>query len=827
MVDNERIYMLYESMMKVEFITTKEIKELGFTQHEIAKLVEEGILIRVQRGFYNFGNVDSLYLYGKSLIDSKKREEGLEVFKRCYALDSTNVNVALQLMLNNVKNKEYDEILKYYDVLYNSDNTNIRYLYYLYLISFIIELPEHYKDIVKDLKPQDLMVEEIDPYTRLLNNTIGLVFNGKLPYAYSKRAGWHSDKPKGVGDYTEITILKEAVACNVEKKKRIESCIIEENYDEAIELLSQEAEVRELPVYNKYVNFLLNDIVRMINFKEVHDVVSVDYRVGNLFVAIDNYDYELAIKLSEEHNKANNMDNSKSLIYVLLDRIIKLKKEILNIVDEEEIVVDKNDQIIMPEVIDIVEETVDKPVTYSQVVGYILSNDEASYATALASYLRDLGVPYYYSLITSLIEINKIKGIGINKILTILTQIANDSYVFNENEYIDLFYESVIRREFEVASLYLIILEAVSSLSDDMISELNNVMKMYEYQNSEVLEEALDEVLDVNEPLEGQLEMDMSSTVTVPNGSIVDSKKLTDQETYKQAGFVPIAKTKPFRKTNVTEEYRQDEEFIDAKIADLKENRGLIVLKPMDNVRRKRIHDIVSHRKDAATFSIGNDTNRRIVLRFVGNVYIPLKETIKIADEAYYRKDYETALRAYLDILGTNNPKTFIYAKVGLTYMKMWKIDKAIEYLTVATELSKQNNEAFDFSDLIASLDGTIEQHEKKPKVKFRLEEFSAEDNFGVDRIDEMLTYKELNEVDYEEACEQMGFTYEEYLLSLLVLAKRAYENKQDDLGDKFLKMVERSGNKSKKVILKFQEVQKNKKFYKNRGHSMVKKDSE
>ena len=41
MVDNERIYMLYESMMKVEFITTKEIKELGFTQHEIAKLVEE------------------------------------------------------------------------------------------------------------------------------------------------------------------------------------------------------------------------------------------------------------------------------------------------------------------------------------------------------------------------------------------------------------------------------------------------------------------------------------------------------------------------------------------------------------------------------------------------------------------------------------------------------------------------------------------------------------------------------------------------------------------------------------------------------------------
>ena len=63
MVDNERLYKLYEAMMKVEFITTKEIKELGFTQHDIAKLVEDGTLIRVQRGFYNFGNVDSLFMY--------------------------------------------------------------------------------------------------------------------------------------------------------------------------------------------------------------------------------------------------------------------------------------------------------------------------------------------------------------------------------------------------------------------------------------------------------------------------------------------------------------------------------------------------------------------------------------------------------------------------------------------------------------------------------------------------------------------------------------------------------------------------------------------
>ena len=64
-----------------------------------------------------------------------------------------------------------------------------------------------------------------------------------------------------------------------------------------------------------------------------------------------------------------------------------------------------------------------------------------------------------------------------------------------------------------------------------------------------------------------------------------------------------------------------------------------------------------------------------------------------------------------------------------------------------------------------------------------------------------------------------------------MLLAKRYYTNKQDELGDKFLKMVEQSGNKSKKVIAKMEEVRKNKKFYKNRaesqGVSMVMKSSE
>ena len=118
MVDNERLFKLYEAMMNSEeFISTKEIKELGITQAEIAKMVEDETLIRVKRGFYNFGNVNSLFMYGKSLIDSKRREDGIKVFEKCFSLDKTNLYAAYQLFINAVKVKDYDSILKYFDVM--------------------------------------------------------------------------------------------------------------------------------------------------------------------------------------------------------------------------------------------------------------------------------------------------------------------------------------------------------------------------------------------------------------------------------------------------------------------------------------------------------------------------------------------------------------------------------------------------------------------------------------------------------------------------------------------------------------------------------------
>lgn len=831
MVEYNKIFELYKAMMNSEeFITTKEIKELGFIQSDITKMIEDGTLIRIKRGYYNIGNVNGLFLYGKYLIDNKQRSEGIAVFEKCFTLDKTNIYVAYQLFINAVKRKDYDNILEYFDVMYEQDPENKRYLYYLYILSYIIELPQHYKDVVKSLSYKDMSIYEHDDYTRLINNTISLVLSAKVIHAYKTRADYHSTHPSSFEDYAEVTLLKEATAVFGKDKKALEDAIMEDRYDDALEIINKMDSARELPVFYRYISYLLNDIVRMCNFGELH-AISMNSLGNGLFAAIDNYDYELALQESMKKNEANGFDK-KSILTILLEKVIVKKKEVIaekfpekkNENEVENPVVEDTTNV--EEVAAQCEEVIDQCAQLSMfeseynhlgLIVLLKENKLEEFEQYLLNYLHETANDQYYKFIMYLIRICKLENdYKFTRVLAILTQIASCKYEFSGIEYVTKFYEELSEANYETAKLYLKILGEFNALDEDTLNDLYELVGRIKVQESIIKPVETEEKKNVEE---------------VENPVVTDTIESEDVQVEEKPKFIPIAKTFKY-KDKETEEYRQEVEYINGKIEQLHNDRGLIVLKPMDNIRRKRIHNIIEDRKDATTFSIGEGDTRRIVIRYIGNVYVPLKETIKIADDAYYKGDYQTALRAYLDLLGTNSPKTYIYAKVGLTYMKMWKMDMAIEYLKVATELSKVNNEKFDFSDLIASLDGTLDQEDKKPKFKMKLSEFEGHlDNFGVDRFEEMLIHKEVNDLTYEGACEELGFTYEEYLLSLLLLARRHFTNKQDDMGEKFLKMVEQSGNKSKKVIAKMEEVRRNKKFYKNRmeaqGTAMVLKNSE
>lgn len=785
MVNNLKINKLYDEMIKVDEISTKEIKNLDFNGNDISELVDTGIITRVRRGYYIIGDVSKLYGYGRLLIELKRREDAMLCFEKCFQIDNTNVDVAHQLFINSVKINDCDKAIVYFDVLYQSDPNSKRYLFYLYLLSFIVDLPDKYKDIVSNITYDDLKYEEDSPKNKYQNYIIGLVMNGKLPYAFSKK-----NNIIYFEDYADRIMLKEATANYAKYKASLEALIRDAKYVDAINLLKKENEVRNLSIYNSYLMYLMEDILSIQETSKVKDVVVVEHTI-NMFNAINNNNYELALELCIEHNEKINLKNEDNMMFILLSRIVELKKQYVT----------TEDVVVLEEVIN--EEVIPgkEVIPFSDIVSSLVNND-INFNNVLYDYLDGINLVGYYDFIIKLIELANIDGKGYTGVLIVLTQIVNGSYVFDSNYYIRLFYESIGSNELDKANIYLDILEMSDSVYESLIQDLRKVMDVLVIKNEEMKKTVQCDV--VEKPVKVE--------ESVP-------------EVRDEVVFTPVVQREKVQRKEYVSYSDEDEKFVREKLELLNQNRGIIVLRPMDSERRKNIHHIVDGIRQLNSFSIGRDDNRRIVLRHNGCKFIDFKNVIKEADSLFYSKKYKEALELYLDILGINNPKTFIYAKIGLTYLKMNNIENAIMYLTVATELAKVNNEDFDFSDLIASLDGTIPEHEKKPKFRMKEEEFvdDLSDNFGVDKFEEMYAYVTELDMSLEDACEQLEFTNEEYQLSLLLIARRYYSEGSYVAGDNYLKKVEKLDGKTKKVINKLDEIRRNKKFYVHRIDSPAK----
>ena len=777
MVNNLKINKLYEEMIKVDEISTKEIKNLEFNSNDITELVDTGIITRVRRGYYKIGDVSKLYGYGRLLIELRRREDAMLCFEKCFSLDDTNIAAAHQLFINSIKINDYDSAIKYFDVLYKSDMNSKRYLFYLYLLSFIVDLPERYKEIVSAITYDDLKYDENDEKNKYQNYIISLVMNGKLPYAFSKK-----NNIVYFEDYADRVMLKEATASYAKYKASLEALIKDAKYVDAISLLKNEGSVRNLSIYNSYLMYLMEDILKIQETGQVRDIVVTEHTV-NMFNAINNNNYELALELCIEHNKKINLKDEDSMMFILLNRIVELKKQY--VVEEVSKVEELTDDGVNVE---------KELIPFSDVVSSLINND-INFNNVLYDYLDGMNLLSYYDFILKLIELANIDNKGYTDVLIVMTQIVNGSYSFDENYYIKLFYESIGINEVNKATIYLDILEMSGCVYELLIQELRKVVEVLSIKNEEVKKSVQVEV--VEEPVK-----EVKTTTDKSNGEVVPSSQ--NEKVYKRE-FV-----------KVTDE---EEKFVRDKLELLNQNRGIIVLRPMDSTRRKNIHHIVERIKELNSFSIGSDDNRRIVLRHNGCKYVDIKTVIKEADRLFYSKKYSEALELYLDILGTNNPKTFIFAKIGLTYLKMNNIENAIMYLTVATELAKVNNEDFDFSDLIASLDGTIPEHEKKPKFKMKEEEFvdDLSNYFGVEKFEEMYACATELGLSIEDACEQLEFTKEEYHLSLLLIARKYYSEGSYDTGDNYIKKLEKLDGKTKKVITKMEEVRRNRKFYVHR----------
>lgn len=100
-----------------------------------------------------------LYKYGLKLQQENREEAALVCFEKCHELNPTDAIVVLQLLLDCLNNKDYR---KAYDYLMPLLSTKDEWLeadlnMYLYILSFIAEVPNEYRYYVEKIREEHLI----------------------------------------------------------------------------------------------------------------------------------------------------------------------------------------------------------------------------------------------------------------------------------------------------------------------------------------------------------------------------------------------------------------------------------------------------------------------------------------------------------------------------------------------------------------------------------------------------------------------------------------------------------------------------------------------
>ena len=154
MINMEPIYKLLINDLK---ITDDSLKIYGYSKEAICLLLEKNIIERLKTGEYKLVSVDKFRQYGLSLLKEGKNFQANKCFEKCYELAPNGKNIILQHMLALLKRKKYQEVL---NVIKNANptNTDVNYNLYLYLLNFLTEIPDEYKERVSNMTENDLMM---------------------------------------------------------------------------------------------------------------------------------------------------------------------------------------------------------------------------------------------------------------------------------------------------------------------------------------------------------------------------------------------------------------------------------------------------------------------------------------------------------------------------------------------------------------------------------------------------------------------------------------------------------------------------------------------
>ena len=781
--------------MQSNTITTKKMNEMGFNSKDITKLIKENKIERLSRGIYRVTDINELFKIAKKLFWRKKYIDSCKTYEYIYELDKTNASVILQLFSYAIRANRYDDAYKYLDDLFlicNEDKKKIINLY-LFLLSNITKIPERYQDYLTNLKLEDLMFNN-SKFAKFIKCVYKKDFIAARKELY--------DKFDFNLSYThDISALLSAIIHNNSKKednnKQIGKnkeeiidylgLIVIKNYEKLIEILNFRSKKIQLNFFDENILKLANVYV---NLKNTHDLSNLRVSKSiNVFNCINSNDYFRALELCKAYNKEKGLDNDINCLYLILNDIC----ELINTIKKEN---DKKNNI---------------DNLYNLFTTNLLNLNISNATEYLHEYLISTDKKEYEFIIVNLIKIDLLEDdYTFTKTLSCVNLIINDKYKFNEVSYINGFYKAIIKRNYKLASLYFNILENATKIGCQSI-DIPDLKETLESIKGEKLEVKDNKETDLSQIVENKdNNHDVNEEAVKPSTQALNNNSTQNKETT----LVDLNDAK----------LKKEERYIDKMHSKIVAHKNAMILDKMSEKEKNRILDLIKKYDDIIAICIEVYGMYYVVLKYKENmnIYVNHGEVLELAIDAYQKKNYKLCVNLLLPIFNDYNKLNLKYCLyLGLAYLNLKKLDIAIEYLRIVTLLSKKYNYKYDFSDLINSLKPFKSIYEEKPIVRGWLvnnKSFNNDEYYGVANFLEINDYIVNSNLDIVSACLELGFDKEKILLILLVYAREFYLQGWYNEGDQILKMVERSENKSTKILKVIDEIRRNKLLYQYRN---------
>jgi len=529
MINSENLEKLYNEIITNGEISTKTLTSFKFNSVDLSTLQKNNQIVRTRWGHYTIKDVNILYNYGLNLLSERKFKEAFDCFKRCYELDPNHKDACLQLLLRSIRSGNYTDVIKYYETLSNCSDEYYRINadYYLYLLNILTDLPDNYREYARhiDIKQITLPKSTNVENPTLENSIRDAVLRQKYTYALKEMNSFVKNKNANIHDYIVLALLNNICDLENNKKQEVIDAAQNKDYDYIIDYLEEKDKKAKLTTNEAYILKLTKALIEITKTRKI-PIINSEI-TNNLYIAIDNHNYPVAMSLSHDYNKRCNIKDDNNAINILLRNICELIKDIkfnhkgTNVeenangtektnnnqlekvtIDTPQLPVESNLDNSQPNISEDSIDNIDSNITIAKIISSFIKNDFDTAITSLKLFLKNINMDKYESLIINLIKISFYEeDLILTKPTEALKSIENSIFNFELGYYIRLFYTALSENKLEIAKLYLNIIETYNELNDKTIittgmhQVLLSVENALNYQYNNVIIKPIDDVI--------------------------------------------------------------------------------------------------------------------------------------------------------------------------------------------------------------------------------------------------------------------------------------------------------------------------------------------